>query len=344
MIKYQTIVDQLRAADHRIEELTYQGRVAVSRIGGRVVGMAFSSEGENLLWSNPQLSDTELLRNHPEQLVGGIGGDRLWFAPEFAYHWEAEPDLVNFKNYKVPVNVDPGNYQIVQNDDFSIGMRLETHLTDHRDGQTVTFEVERTLMSAASPLPHNSPTMQDVNFVGIRAQHHIRVLSCPPGKCVGLWHLLQMPVGSTLIVPTRGQPRPLAYFNKGGWHLHSDHLRWTFGGEAAAKIGFDVNQVTGRTGVIRPLSDGRWALVIRQFPVLPGLTYCDGPSEAQAVNQMVQCWDGFGFGEMEYHSPAVGAPPIGPEYTETALLWAFGGTGTAIERIAAELLGVRGVL
>jgi hypothetical protein len=337
---YQQVVDALRAAENPVKELTQQGRVAVSLIGGRVIGMAFSGEDENLFWSNPQLSDTNLLRSHLDQLSGGIGGDRLWFSPEFAYHWEGKPDLVNFKNYKIAENADPGHYQFVQNDDFSIKLHMEAHLTDRRDGKMVAFEVERTIMSTASPIPQNSPLMREVSFVGIRTQHHIRLRQCPPGVCVGLWHLLQVPVGSTLIVPTRSQPRPLEYFNKGAWEIHSDHLRWTYGGKAAAKIGFDVSQVTGRTGVVRHLSDGRWGLLIRQFPVLPGLSYCDGPSEEQAVNQIVQAWDGFGFGEMEYHSPAVGEPPIGREYVETALLWAFGGTAAAIERIGKELLGI----
>ena len=340
VVTYQQVVGQLRAADYRIEELTGQGSVAVSLIGGRVMGMAFSAGEENLFWSSPQLSDTDLLRKYPEQLPGTMGGDRLWFAPEYAYHWLGEPDEVNFANYQIAENTDPGSYQIVQHDDFSVKMRMDTYLEDHRDGQMVPFDVERTIMSTASPIPQSSPLRQDVSFVGIRTQHHLRMQSRQPGKCVGLWHILQMPVGTTLIVPTRGQPKPLAYFNKGSWEARPDHLRWFFDGEDAAKIGLDVSQVTGRTGVIRPLADGRWVILIRQFPVLPGLTYCDGPSEAQAVDQIVQAWNGFGLGEMEYHSPAVGEPPLGRECVETALLWAFGGTATAIAGIADELLGV----
>jgi hypothetical protein len=347
MISYQTVVEHLRAAGHRLEELTIPipgkgkvGKVAVSLIGGRVIGMAFSPKDENLIWSNPELSNTELLREHPERLLGGIGGDRLWFGPEFAYHWKGKPDLVNFKNYKVPESEDPGEYHFILRDDFSIKMRLATRLSDRRDRRKVSFKLDRTIISTSPPLHQNSSLMRGVDFVGFRTQHYIQIQHAAPGKCLDLWHLLQMPAGSTLMVPIRGKPKPLEYFNKGSWEIYSDHLSWKISGQASAKIGFDLNQVTGRTGVIRRLSDGRWVLLIRQFPVLPGLFYCDGPSEEKAGAQVVQCWDGFGFGEMEYHSPAVGGPPLAKEYAETSLLWAFGGSAKAIEGIAKELLGI----
>ena len=83
-------------------------------------------------------------------------------------------------------------------------------------------------------------------------------------------------------------------------------VTWHYKGEARAKIGLDISQVTGRSGVLRRLGNGDWAALIWQFPVLPGLQYCDGPDFRRAQGQVSQAWDGFGFGEMQYHSPSVG--------------------------------------
>lgn len=337
---YPEVVRLLNKAGHPVRELRKTGKIAVSLIGGRILAMALPGEVENLVWTSPQLSDTRTLRAHPEKIFCGVGGDRLWFAPEFAYHWKGSADAVSFKNYRVPTGVDPGRYRFEFADAVSVKMGMTCRLVDRRDGKVVTFEVERAIAVADAPYPASSAMMKGLKFVGVRVQHHLRVKNCPPGKCVGLWHLLQMPAGSTLIVPTRGRARPMRYFNRGDWQARSDHLRWTFTGEAKAKCGLDVHQVTGRSGVIRPILGGRWALLIRQFPVLPGLYYADGPSPRHAGDQVVQTWDGFGFGEMEYHSAAAGAPPLPREYAETALLWAFGGSAAGIRRIAKALLGV----
>ncbi|MBI2194371.1 MAG: hypothetical protein HYU36_20530 [Planctomycetes bacterium] len=305
-----------------------------------MIGLALPGEEENLVWTSPQLEDTETLRSHPEKIFCGIGGDRLWFGPEFAYHWNGDADAVSFKNYRVPAGVDPGRYRFEEADEVSVRMAMECRLVDRRDGEAVTFQVARSVSVTDSPLPAASAIARRVRFMGVRVQHLIRIRSCPRGKSVGLWHLLQMPAGSTLIVPTRGKPRPLRYFNQGCWECRADHLRWTYTGEAKAKCGLDVHQVSGRSAVLRPISGGRWALIVRQFPVLPGLYYADAPRSSLAGEQVVQMWDGFGFGEMEYHSPAVGGQPLAREYAETALLWAFGGTKADIARVGQDLLGV----
>src|SRR5688572_30818743 len=94
-------------------ELEGPGHVVVSLAAGRVMAMAFSKAGPNLLWSNPQLHDAQLVRHQPEKLIGGLGGDRLWFAPELNYHWQGAPDWQGLTNYQVPAASDPGAYEFI---------------------------------------------------------------------------------------------------------------------------------------------------------------------------------------------------------------------------------------
>src|SRR5690349_1142086 len=95
---YATVIADLQRASIPVRELTGAGNVAVTLAAGRVVAMAFSREAPNLFWSNPELADTRAVKAEPEKLVGGMGGDRLWFAPELAYHWKGAPDWQGFSN------------------------------------------------------------------------------------------------------------------------------------------------------------------------------------------------------------------------------------------------------
>src|SRR5688572_24712635 len=75
LVTYAQVVGHLEEARVPIEQLQGYGVVAVTLAGGRIVAMSFSKEDPNLFWSNPLLKDTKLLRQSPEKLPGGFGGD-----------------------------------------------------------------------------------------------------------------------------------------------------------------------------------------------------------------------------------------------------------------------------
>ena len=79
-------------------------------------------------------------------------------------------------------------------------------------------------------------------------------------------------------------------------------------------------------------------LVVRKFQVVEEGYYCDGLSARDAKNQMLKVWDGFGFGELEYHSVAAGAALAAREINDTSCLYGFRGQPERIVDIAAELL------
>src|SRR5438128_2232403 len=97
---YAQVVGNLTKASVPLRQLDGPGNVAVTLASGRVVALAFSEDGPDLLWSNPKLGDTDLVKTTPEKLVGGFGGDRLWFAPELDYYWDGKPDWKTFANNK----------------------------------------------------------------------------------------------------------------------------------------------------------------------------------------------------------------------------------------------------
>lgn len=331
-MRYQNVIKCLKQAGLPVKEIVSPsgGRAAVTTTGGALVGMCV--EEENIPYVNEAIAEPGWLSGKNSSQIGGL---RLWFAPEYAYFWKGEPDARTLANYNVQEECDPGSYAITHADAGSVRMEMTATLEDFRDGKKVKFSVERVISATPPPVDLGS-----LGYMGVRLQHRLEILRAPSGKRVDLWHLLQMPAGSSLLVPTRGPAKPLIYFNAFGhndWQAEKDALRWNYRGTDIAKLGLDISQVTGRAGVLRPLPDGRFAAMIWQFPVSPGMAYVDGSSEALARNQILQAWDGFGFGELEYHSPSASAGD--PIYAEHSLLWCFCGSLKQINRVALELLG-----
>lgn len=342
---YSEVVSELLKASVPLRQMGTTGRVAVTLAAGRVVAMAFTLEGPNLFWSHPQLADTELVRSHPERLTGGLGGDRLWFSPELNFNWDGKPNWNTFSNYQVPAAADPGAYEFVRENSQSIVLHAKGQLPVHGTGRSVGFEVDRIIHMADPPLPGSDPLMNAVDYVGIETSHALKMSRGTTTGVIDLWHLLQAPAGAVLIVPikktvTNEETRPLSYGLNGTWVNKSDHIMWRYGGKARAKFGLPAAVLTGRSAVIRELSSGRWCMIVRQFFVDPNAKYGDHPYEVPRADQVFQAWDGFGFGEMEYHSPLLDAQSGPRELTESDQLWAFGGSAEAIAALGARLLGV----
>jgi len=322
-------------------ELAGSGHVTMTLAAGRIVAIAFTRNGPNLLWSNTQLSDTETMRDHPEKLVGGIGGDRLWFSPELDYYWKGAPDWKNITNYEVPAAADPGSYTFDDSQHGSIALHNAGQLVNRANGRRTGFEVSRTIRMTPSPLADNDPLRRQIDYVGVETSHVLQFVGPEAGR-LDLWHLLQVPVGSVLIVPyaedaSTAAKTPVSYALPGGWIERPDKLLWRYGGTAQAKIGLSASALTGRTAVLQQLGS-EYCLIIRKFSVDENAKYADHPYGEPRTDQAFQAWDGMGFGEMEYHCPMLDAQSGPRMLRESDQLWAFGGEKTALLPVAERLL------
>jgi hypothetical protein len=340
---YSKVVSDLLAASVPVRELKAStGCVAVTLAAGRVIAMAFDSDQPNLLWSHPHICDRELIDRNP----GGFGGDRLWFGPELAYNWHGEPDWEDFSNYAPPPAMDPGTYAFLDDKNCSsVALQAQGELPYYDGAGSMGFEVYRSIRMAQSPVSTSDVMMRDVDYVGIEMSHVLSISEGTRAGTIDLWHLLQVPQGDVLIVPLNAgvdarTPRVLSYTQPGDWIEKPDHLMWRYGGESKAKMGISAVSLTGRSAVVRKLSADRRCLLVRQFPVDPTAHYGDHPFGVQRTDQAFQAWDGFGFGEMEFHSPIASAAEGPREIKELDYLWAFGGKSEAIITLASRLLGV----
>ena len=351
---YSQIVSDLEKASVPVKELHGAGvpardvtaaaapAVAVTLAAGRIVGLAFSKDEPNLLWTNPDLGDTELVKTDPARLVGGIGGDRLWFAPELRYHWTGKPDWRGLGNYRVPAATDPGHYRLIDSEPGVVVLEAQGRLPVQGSGESLAFRVVREIRMAPPPLSLDAPLMQGVRYVGIEAVHELTIEEETRTGEIDLWHLLQTPVGSTLIVPLRPgrTTQPLPYGLPGTWRTTSNSLIWRIEGNTNAKIGIAAEALTGCAAILRRLSSQQWCLIVRQFPVDVSARYGDYPEGAPREDQVFQAWDGLGFGEMEFHSPVLDAERGPRNLREKDQLWAFGGPAQTIAPLADSLLDV----
>jgi hypothetical protein len=337
---YSRIVSDLEAASIPVEELHGPGVAAVTLVAGRIVGLAFSVHEPNLLWTHPDLGDTGLVKAN--RLVGGIGGDRLWFSPEARYHWIGKPDWQGLGNYKVPADTDPGHYRFVDSEPGTVALAAEGRLAVQGGDQCLAFGVERRIRMAQPPLSLDDPLMRDVQYVGIESAHELTIQEETRTGEIDLWQLLQTPVGSVLIVPLRAGHRtqPLSYGLPGDWRTTSDSVIWRITGNANAKIGIAAGALTGRAAILRQLPSQQWCLIVRQFPVNESARYGDHPVGVARDDQAFQAWDGLGFGEMEFHSPVLDAARGPRNLRQTDQLWAFGGCAQNVAALADLLLHV----
>ena len=337
---YARIVADLRQASVPLRELPGPGAVAVTLAAGRIVALAFSRDEPNLLWTHPDLGDAAAVRGN--RLVGGIGGDRLWFAPELRYHWLGAPDWLGLGNYAVPADTDPGRYRFVDAEAGVVGLEAEGCLEVRGGDQSVAFRVGRRVRMAEPPLGRDEPLMREVQYVGIECAHELAFQEETRTGEIDLWQLLQVPVGSVLIVPLRAGhgTQPLCYGLPGDWRTTSNSVVWRIQGQGNAKMGIAAAALTGRAGILRQLPSRQWGLLVRQFPVDASARYGDHPAGVVREDQVFQAWDGLGFGEMEFHSPVLDAARGPRALRQADQLWAFGGAARAIAALADRLLAV----
>jgi hypothetical protein len=337
---YSRIVADLQNASVPLKELHGPGAVAVTLAAGRIVALAFSKDEPGLLWAHPDLGDAALVKAN--RLVGGIGGDRLWFSPELRYHWLGKPDWRGLGNYEVPADTDPGCYRFVDSESGVVALRAEGRLAVRGGDQSLAFRVERRIRMAQPPLSRDDPLMRDVQYVGIESAHELAIQEETRSGEIDLWQLLQTPVGSILIVPLRAghATPPLSYGLPGDWRTTPNSVIWRIQGNTNAKMGIAAAALTGRAAILRRLPSQQWCLIVRQFPVDQSARYGDHPAGIARNDQVFQAWDGLGFGEMEFHSPVLDAARGPRNLRQADQLWAFGGTAQTIAALAYRLLHV----
>lgn len=338
----ETLAEQLHRTGQGAEVLeAASGRLLLTAGGARILGCELAGVDENLFF-------------HTDRTPGGrlAGGDRLWLAPELGFFWPSVADALRDPQgtASVPPAIDPGGYQL----SVAGTGRWEgsAALQDVRDSRRIDVQVKREV--AWIDPPQGLPA--DLVSLSFSLSHELTVAGGDPGAVAGAWSILQVPPTGTLICPVAGAvaiEQVRSYYGAfGARHVQvgGGAVRFLIDGARWIKMGLRPEQTTGRMGFVRVLPDGRWALILRFFPTLPGACYVDLPRDTpghpsvggdvlQAYNDAGDAFPGTTFGEMEYHDPAV---RVGAEErrTGTSVTHVLVGEARSVAQAGQTLLGV----
>lgn len=292
-------------------------RLTLLERGGRILGLCPPGDGQNFLWT----------ASAPREDDWNVGGDRTWISPEVDVFVPHFPDTSVFR---VPPQLDPGNYRLVGEGAPRLTMRCTLPLS--RLGTMAEIEISKSWTAAPDPLrAHN------VRYAGYTQCTELRT----PGGLVALWNIVQLPHGGEVLIPVHGRATPQIYFGeipREDFDLVPGLIRCRAHRRGLAKFGIHPISATGRIGYLWG-SGSTTNLVVRNVAVNPCARYGDVAwadprhlDEQGCALQVCSLDNELGaYVELEHHAPM--------GQSDIAQLCAWRGPGQAIRTIAHQLLG-----
>jgi len=325
-------------------------RLLILAYGARVLGLSAAEDDESFYWCNAALRDPRAARTlFTSAGWHNTGGDRTWLAPELdTFYPDAKLD-----RYVQPRALDMSEYAVERTGG---GMALSRRMTLHlaRPDCDAELRLVKWLGPAPNPLRlerEMAGVLAEVRYAGYTQRTSLELVGRSAAGAIGLgiWNLIQLPPGGELLVPTYRRAGPRQFFgNVPAEHLSIEDrlLRLAVDFPHSHKIGLRAALVCGRAGYVYP-QEARWSLVIRNFFVNPSGQYVDvpkaDPADAGYAFQVCRVDEAElgSFFELEYHAPALGAPPDPSRSEDVSQVWAFRGGREAIDAICHALLGAR---
>lgn len=344
------LIASLTAANHPPIQLFRKGSsLLVLPYGGRTLGL-YNRDGNNFFWVNPDLNNVATAEAFfTAEGWQNSGGDRTWVSPEVELFIS---DIGNpGETYQVPLSLDPGNYR-VQHGKGQVTLTNQARVFLNRQEKSCEVELAKTIRMAENPLRYEqgmASSHQKLDFVGYDQLTSLRFVSEEePGIRLGIWNLVQVPAGGEIVIPTVRESAPKTYFGSveaSNLCVTPESIRFRVDAKHSHKIGVRAASTIGRIGYLRPIGDGKKTLVVRSFFVAPSAEYVDVPwDNLDDVGYAIQCYNDNGdlgeFGEMEYHTPAIGDGTGISSYQDRSQVWAFLGDTQLIHETFRQLLGV----
>jgi Family of unknown function (DUF6786) len=348
----------LRANGHEVHRLVAgAGQLLVTEHGARVLACRLPGADGNLFWHSAAMQ-------HTDTADRAVGGDRLWIAPEVGWYWpsieKAREDPGKYA--ATPRQIDPGEYLTDSASPVHAQFSTRLKLTDVRDDKTIELAISRQVRAVDPPagLPGS------LACAGFAITNVLLCRGGDDGAIAGAWDILQVPPTGTLICPTttpvaatgsgaggtaiKGAVLRSYYDPFGDQHVACDEqsVRVLIDGKRKIKMGLLAEHTTGRMAYYRKLDADRSSLIVRIFAPMPGEPYADLPIHEDETKRTggdtLQAYndDGNagGFGEMEYHDPAliVGDGPA--SRTGTSVTHVLAGPDQTVRAFGQTLLGV----
>ncbi len=316
-------------------------KIVVLRHGGRVIGLFPEGRYDNLLWTHPALRE----KTSAEAMFSSLdwcnsGGERSWIVPEADFFL---PDFPDKKKYHQPRQLDPGNYKM-EHDETGVTLCNDLTLHSYRTGDDIALRMAKRISPVGNPLPRDDFRYPQVGFAGYAVRSSLAFTDSQSSFPVGLWHLVQMPLGGEMFVPTYSRVEPEICFGSPlNLSVYSRGFCWRMDAPGEHKIGIGSAGLTGRMGYY--MRHGKNAsLIVMNFQLNPSAEYADPSGIPGRPDFMIQCCNVSSprlgdFSEMEYHLPAIGGKTGRTESVDERQVWAFAGPEKSVNLIKELLLG-----
>jgi hypothetical protein len=344
---FDQINDAIQSTGHQTHRLIAgDGQLLVTEHGARVLACQLPGVDGNLFWHSPAMESPPV----SAEALSIAGGDRLWIAPEIGWYWpsieKAREDAGKYA--ATPPQIDPGEYLTDSASPIHAQLSTRFKLTDVRDEKSIELAVSRQVRAIGDPegMPD---TLTSASFA---ITNILLLRGGDDGAVAGAWDILQIPPAGTLICPTTTPVKaPRSYYDPfGDRHVECDEqsVRFLIDGKRKIKMGLLAERTTGRMGYYRKLDADRSSLIIRIFAPMPGEPYVDLPiSEDETKRTGGDCLQAYnddgnagGFGEMEYHDPALIVDHGPASRTGSCVTHVLAGPDDAIRDFGQQLLGV----
>lgn len=310
--------------------------------GARIFG-PFTADGQSILWMNRSFASEEEFKKLIDEKDWGIGGDRIWMAPELSFNVH---DRTKFDDtYEVPYELDPGEY-VLSKDIQSVSLSKTMSLAMHDKGELEKqFFLSKKIWKADNPLRYSKHTSKiKAKFYGFNQEILLRSLSHHDIP-IETWMLAQVPGGGTAYIPATGTTEWVDYYEPVGdcQRIYDSHVELDLPGDRVFKVAYHASYMTGRYGYIGELENGEKYLFIRNFYNDPSANYLKEPSWGPSLRGCSTFfYDGYegngGYAELE--NALLPTDEHHTERVDTVSTWIFTGSKEEIIQVRKLLLGI----
>lgn len=318
------------------EPVNLGGRVLVLPFGGRIIGL-YPREDLNCFWVNPALESMDTARSLlGESGWANLGGDRTWISPEVDTNVGDPAHMA--ETYDVPKAVDPGAYQVAAMTDKSVTVASDMRVRFHRSNKTLDLTVSKNISLLNEP---PFPIPDGVDFSGYMLQSRLESRDLAAGVFPALWHLVQVPGGGRIVIPVADDVRPRAFIGNPSVEQAEGCITCSVVTAASFKFSLHAKDCRGLLIYLKTDSDIPF-MVVRELVVHDEDLYADVPCDDSLDTghvQQVYVDDGAlgGFGELEYHTPALGKVRAS-SIDDISSLWTFAGSIESLTTLFESVL------
>lgn len=270
MTDLNTVITRLEEnqLSYKVVKLSNHAKILVSEYGGRILG-PFLNNQSSFCWINPCFKEEESFQNFLKLKEWNLGGERIWLAPEMQYNVPDENDF--WGSYRVPENLDPGNYKLTQNlyghPMLSQEMMLKVY---NQPIKEKALYIERIIRPINNPI--DKANSSDVLFCGY-AHEIILQEKINDGIVSEAWDLLQVNTAGTMYIPTTNCAEYTEYyepFEPGYQEIHPTYVKLKIDAKKRYKVGYKAAFTTGRSGYLSENGGSNYLMIRNYFNDITG--------------------------------------------------------------------------